>query len=35
MTEPSATVAEFEFPNIDGKLQFDCSIIPAEVRLDF
>jgi hypothetical protein len=33
--EPVSTVAEFEFPNITGKVQFDCAAIPANVRLDF
>lgn len=28
-------VAEFEFPNLEGKHSFDCSSIPADVRLDF
>jgi hypothetical protein len=32
---PAPTVAEFEFPNLDGKVQFDCATIPADVRLDF
>jgi hypothetical protein len=37
MSEPqlAASVAEFEFPSLDGKVQFDCAIIPSEVRLDF
>lgn len=29
-------IAEFEFPSLpDQKLQFDCSLVPAETRLDF
>lgn len=37
MSEPQAAnpVAEFEFPAMTGKVQFDVSIIPPEVRLDF
>lgn len=32
---PAATVAEFEFPNLEGKHLFDCALIPSETRLDF
>jgi hypothetical protein len=33
----SSTVAEFEFPQLpEGtKIEFDCALIPADVRLDF
>lgn len=31
----AASVAEFEFPNIEGKLSFDCAEIPADTRLTF
>lgn len=31
----SSPVAEFEFPNLDGKRSYDCSLIPADTRLDF
>jgi hypothetical protein len=30
-----STVAEFEFPNLEGKRSFDCATIPGNVRLDF
>lgn len=33
--EIPASVAEFEFPNLNGKVQFDCATIPADTRLDF
>lgn len=32
---PLSTIAEFEFPNLAGKRSFDCTLVPAEVRLDF
>jgi len=32
---PASPIAEFEFPNLDGKQSFDCSTIPADTRLDF
>lgn len=31
---PSA-IAEFEFPNLEGKRLFDCATVPGELRLDF
>jgi hypothetical protein len=31
----SASVAEFEFPNLTGKRSFDCALVPTDVRLDF
>jgi hypothetical protein len=34
--EPAPSpVAELEFPQIEGKLSFDCTAMPAQVRLDF
>lgn len=32
---PVASVAEFEFPNLEGKRSYDCALIPADTRLDF
>jgi hypothetical protein len=32
---PNPAIAEFEFPQITGKVTFDCATIPADVRLDF
>lgn len=36
MTEPTpaSPVADFDFPGL-GKVQFDCTTIPADARLDF
>lgn len=32
---PASPIAEFEFPNLPGKVSFDVSTVPADVRLDF
>lgn len=32
---PASSVAEFEFPNLEGKRSYDCASIPADARLNF
>lgn len=34
-TPAPSPIAEFEFPNLDGKRSFDLTIVPANIRMDF